>query len=197
MGIGLQLVQTGSSKQCLSNDDQFRKLMNIVSHNINTVHSCPANHVPPHRAPKYNSSDREHFSFVHNLPRSPSLPPFFFRAPSFSLSWMTLTDRLVATGTTPCLLCSSEAARCEIHNTMARMGSKPESISKAQQTAINLNHEKCTGDYLHFNRSVSCKHKHTHTLYMNIHTHGGSNVCKQGWRQLKEAWGSFIIQCCA
>ncbi len=60
--------------------------------------------------------------------------PLFFLAPSFSLSWMTLTDRLVATGTTPCLLCCSEAGRCEIHNKMARNGSKPESISKPQQT---------------------------------------------------------------
>lgn len=70
----------------------------------------------------------------------------------FSLPWMTLTDRLVATGTAPCLLGCSEAGRCEIHNMMAWIGSKPESISKPQKIAISSNHKNCRGDYLHFNR---------------------------------------------
>lgn len=177
MGMGPQLVQTGSSKQCLSNNDQFHKLMNIVS-----PHSAEAAWQITFRSTALQNTTHQIERTFPLFTISLSLPlyPFFFHAPSFSLSWMTLTDRLVATGTTPRLLCSSEAGRCEIHNTMARMGSKPELISKAQQTAINLNHEKCTGDYLNFNGSVSCKHIHTHTLYMNIHTHGGSNVCKVG-----------------
>lgn len=61
------------------------------------------------------------------------LPPHVF---SFSPSWMTLTDRLVATGTTPYLLCRSVAGKCEIHNKMAQIGLKMESISNLQQTAI-------------------------------------------------------------
>lgn len=56
-----------------------------------------------------------------------SHPPLALK-PYFSPPRMTLTDRLVATGTTPCLLCCIEAGRCEIHNKVAQIGSKPESM---------------------------------------------------------------------
>lgn len=68
----------------------------------------------------------ESFPFVSpaSLLHPPSFFSFFFFncAPSVSVSPMTLTDRLVATGTTPRPLCNSEAGRCEIHNSNASDG---------------------------------------------------------------------------
>lgn len=114
---------------------------------------------------------------MFTLSLSRTLRPLFFLCSLFLSVMDDLDCWLVAKGTAPCLLHRSEAGRCEIHNMMARMGSKQASISKPRHTAISSNHENCRGDYLHFNRVLSCTHIHT-CICIHTHTHKqGIQMC--------------------